>query len=636
MPLKIRCPHCYRVLVADESTAGQGKRCPACGLGFTVPVPTPSQGLRTEVARACPRCRSDVAPGTAVCPRCHTVVATGKRLPLKRRLPRISLRAWTRGALAGAVVIALAFVGSEVYRNRRPRPQPSVAAVAAPASAPVVTHNHKNPLLEGAPAEASVALEALLALGQPGVREVAALLKETAPAALNVQRAPVVAQALEALGAHGDRSHAELVGSFRHAPGLEATALRAAARLGDREAAFAVAELWQDRLRSRLFYGRLREVLKSGSEHSGALVTRIQNEELAFSSALQATDDETKRVLACRLLERDWDSWSWLGQARDEAYAAELFEVLKPPRRATLDFAERIRASRRTIDAAAHEGSTSAAAAAGLVLAQAAPQYQSLRGRIGDLLKGRLPRAAPLEQQRAVWALSRLSGQPFAGAALASHPQWIDADAVAAALRWAGAPHDPDRRLPDPPRFTRRVVTPPRQLEQDLLARMESGWRDQDAAVARWREAGLGYTPRVEALLDPRQRSPRYPALAAAMSVAAESGATEPLRYLEVWSRAADQPAWLRALAATAAASIRAQRGTDDAAWLTLLTDDALAGVGANQPAWTLWGRLVQLGGGRMTEPLRRDARSLSRALRDRLLFEAQRSADRQPGAPRP
>ena len=104
MPLKIRCPHCHRTLVAEDDTAGQRKLCPACGVPFDVPLPVPAASpAPVDVARRCPRCHAEVAPGTAVCRNCLTEIGTGKRLPVLQRLRRTPP---AKAAVAALVVFA--------------------------------------------------------------------------------------------------------------------------------------------------------------------------------------------------------------------------------------------------------------------------------------------------------------------------------------------------------------------------------------------------------------------------------------------------------------------------------------------------------------------------------------------------
>ena len=118
MPLKIRCPHCKRTLVADDETAGEGKLCPACGKGFTVPIPVHDSPRHVEVAGTCPKCRADMAPGTPYCPHCYYEPATGKRLPLRRRLEFVSVRTWILMSLGMVIAVALGFAGVRLYRDQ--------------------------------------------------------------------------------------------------------------------------------------------------------------------------------------------------------------------------------------------------------------------------------------------------------------------------------------------------------------------------------------------------------------------------------------------------------------------------------------------------------------------------------------
>ena len=94
-----------------------------------------------------------------------------------------------------------------------------------------------------------------------------------------------------------------------------------------------------------------------------------------------------------------WLSWVWLGHTRGARVAAELFELAKPYGKKALrlpnqDFEQEKRAIRGARDALQRVGkraAPAARAAAGLVLAHAAPQYGRARERIEASVATLLP-----------------------------------------------------------------------------------------------------------------------------------------------------------------------------------------------------------------------------------------------------
>jgi hypothetical protein len=123
MPLKIRCPHCHRVLVAEDAAAGEARPCPACGRAFSVPLPRsatvePPKPVVTIMPHTCPRCRTEVAGAATFCHNCHTDLITGQRLPLRRRLRLLSWRFRVIAGLGLAILAVGAVAAIQLYRIR--------------------------------------------------------------------------------------------------------------------------------------------------------------------------------------------------------------------------------------------------------------------------------------------------------------------------------------------------------------------------------------------------------------------------------------------------------------------------------------------------------------------------------------
>lgn len=638
MPLKIRCPHCKRTLVAEDDTAGQGKRCPACGMGFTVPIPVCESPQHVEVAGKCPKCRADMAPGTEYCPHCYYDPAAGKRLPLRRRLQFVSVRAWTVTGLGVVVLVALIFSGVRIYEGRIRRGEYPASAPAVARKPIAVGSKWVKQLLEAeSAADRTRAFEALLSLGSAALPELARGVEESARVG-GGQQTRNRAAAVELFARGGEEHWLPLLKKLQNEEGLRETVLVARALLGDDEVAEELSSLWLTALRRQMFLTRVAELSPGRQAHAIQASERRAAERLA--EPLRGLAERSDATVIDDVLATYWESWSWLGQERGEVFAVEVFELAKPPRRKDLEFKFRVRAARGALDRASQRGSPSARAAAAMVLTQCAPQYKSLRQRMIATLVSILPKSKPAAQQRIAWTLARHAGRSFDGLSAENSPEDFSRPAVRDALDWArtSAIAEPDslkiprKAYPAPPKLIRRVVTPRRQLERDLLQELGVGWGAVCAMLDRWMDAELGCTPQVEGLLDPGQRDPDYPALAAAMIIAAESNAQHLRPQLDLWSEASDQPAWVRGFAYSVLGVLDARRGRWTSGWPAELDERMIGRPGRNSPDWDLWGHLLAAGGPQLrARLLNTPPDSLSSAMRAKLLRAAEHEARRRP-----
>ena len=417
------------------------------------------------------------------------------------------------------------------------------------------------------------------------------------------------------------------------------------ALLGNTDALEPLQQRWLAELRRMTFLKRLAEL--HGPEDPAAadlLVRRARHEaDYLADGARQAKANDEVAVLD-RFLRSYWQSWDWLGQTRASGLANELFELAKPndpDSRGAQDFGAQKRAIRGARDAlqrVGQHGSPAARGAAGLVLAQSASQYRSARERIvGDVIAV-LPGCAPRLQQQLTWAVARLTGRQFGTATGRSFPDEISRDDVIAMLQWARStgPGDPGPLAAGPEAYApaaplvRRVVPPIRQLERDLLAELVGDWAPATAALDEWLAAGIGCTPALRARLDPGQRSPSYPALAAALVIVADSNEQAARRELRLWRQAQDQPVWVRALAYTVLGALDARTGRWESGWpagLVLPAEQLERG----QPGWEYFGYVLAAGGQPMLERLQSHAPApLSADVRARLTKAAERAARRR------
>lgn len=648
MALRIRCPHCRNIVEVDDAHTGTPTTCTNCGGGFKVPerprpvFPAAPSVPPGKLVAACPRCRADIAPGTLVCPRCLTDVRSGKRLSFTERAKRLSVRTWVVTLLSVVAVAVVTASLIEWRRLHRPEPIPGDIHAAPTADEPRELSAARDLLnARDAPARRA-AVDALLRLGDAACPTLAAALTRLGRPGADPQATRTLIAAIDLLARTGDRRYLDSIRPLGESEPLRSAVVRARGMLGDLEAAPEVVAVWSRQLRRRLFFDRLADVSPASNQALTALVVRERREYERWAEAvrrLSAVDDS--RIVEF-MLDTYWDSWSWLGQPRDERFVAELWEAAKPPTDQDLQFHHRIRAARRVLDKTSKTGSASTRSAAGLVLRQAGPQFESLRKDIIDAIAGGIGSSTPLEQQRGVWALARLAAQNFRGLGPDSSPADVTGETVAAAVEWsrsvgvggAGASLPTGvAAYPPPPIVARRVITPQRQLERALLTDLERDWPSAARAVTEWEAARMGFTPGIAAFLDARQRAPRYSALVGAMCIAVACNARAAEEDLRLWTESADQPGWVRGLGYTALAALEARAGRQTPGWPGGLTNDMLGDLDLGPPGLGPWAELIALGGEKMLNTLRAEELAIAETARSRLLAAAEQALRRRKSA---
>jgi phage FluMu protein Com len=619
MPLKIRCPHCLRVLVAADETAGQTKLCPACKQTFNVPLTSQTvDELDTAPAPTgpkCPRCGNEVAPTAAFCHRCYTDLKTGRRLPLRRRLTLLS---WRSRIIAGLGLVGFALavlVALQLYRIHS-RPIAAPFTPTAPKALPT-TELAEQLLGARSAVERDTALLELRGVELRAAPAVAAALGTSleTPGDDPQARWNEIA-AIDLLARLGHASPAAvpewlaLLQRCQQVPALHDAGLRARAILGDAGVSDELAELWLGKMRRMLLLNRVVQAARLEDQAGARLIRQRASADLArCAEGLRAlAQDPSNRVFE-HLLAAYWESWNWLGQGRGDRLAEELFDLARPAG-ATLEFKpEDVRQPRDVMRAVAQRGLSATRAAAGLVLEQRGPQYKSLCRSIGDELGAALAECSPADRQRVTWAISRLRDKQF-GPAQRAGPLDVTEDDIAAALRWAQPNAAPALKgpYPQPPVLVYRAVTVARLRERDLLAEMQREWVAARRALDQWEAAELGCTPRIRELLHPGQRHPSYPALAAALVLVAENNDQTVRPQLELWAEANDQPAWVRALAYTVLGSLDARRGRWESGWPAGLNLGDTRLLDAGTPGWDAFGRVLAAGGPAMLERLRKSS----------------------------
>jgi phage FluMu protein Com len=669
MTLKIRCPHCRRVLLAEEFTIGEEKRCPACNGVFHVPIPeSAAPAAAPATVRRCARCEHEIGLTATYCRRCFTDQSTKRPLPLVQRLRLGSARAWLGVAAtlvaALGILAAAAGVGLSYYRKHAqaalPRFEPTPPRTIDP-------RPYARRLLEARTPDER----------RSAAREIEELPPDTAPATIAVL-ADALAQSLDgksgdardAVGRRaaialivrladrmssgsdpaptGDPSVVRTLIVCQRRPELRDAALHARGRLGDAGALTDLLRLWLDRQRQTMFLERLAALL--GREESPGLAAYRRSavsQAAETSAALRPLAHNSANHVLEPLGDAYWESWGWLGQSRGEVFADRLFELARPsiaPRGAQslLTFqAEEIRGARRLLKQMAERGSPLAQAAAGLVLIQCMPQYQSLRESIVAALAKELPGCSPAIQQRLAWALARLTGRTFDQLTENGKPADATAADIQAVERWAaqtfgaGAPAATAQTIsfPAPPALTLHVVSVRRQIERDLLPQLQESWSVADAAIGRWIAADLGWTPRLAALLRSGRGDAESVGLASAIVLAAVAGEESARPQLEGWRIATDRPAAIRSLAYAALGALDARAGRWNSRWPDGFSLGDAADLERGRPGWSHFGRIVAAGGSAMTERLTRGPRSaLTPAERSKLIESARRYAAEHAG----
>jgi hypothetical protein len=609
---------------------------------FSVPLPRAATELSPQPMTAlphCPNCGTELPVTAEHCYRCHTDLQTGQRLPWRQRLQMLSGRGRLLLGLSGAVLIVAALVSVQLYRTWT---QPARQSFTPVTPKQIPGAQLATRLLGARDAgERKEALDALLGIEQRAAPAVAAALQAATPAApVDREVRKNILAAFELLTRHAEaypEARAEwcdTLARYSTDETLNYYALCGRARLGDARVLDELTALWRDRLKRQLLLTRLVEMSHAPADAS--ITTRAAADVDRLEDGLRSLARAAETPVIERCAEAYWESWSWLGQGRGERFAEHVFALAKPAR-AELEFKpEDVRAARDLLKRAAGRGTPAARAAAGLILTQSAPQYQTLSRTIGESLGGLLVDATPTDRQRLTYTITRLRGNLF-GSVPSEHPLDITAAEIAAALRWArpdGSAPSKAVDYPAPPSLVYRVTTASRLLEQDLLGELHGDWASAARALESWRAAGLGATPRVRALLSPGQRAPDYPALAAALVLVAEANDTAARPLLELWREASDQPAWVRAAAYAVLGSFDARIGRWDSRWPAGwdLGDPDLIEAG---PGWNVFGRVLAAGGKNMLDRLTNSAPStLSAAIKTKL-SQAARGPDEQQPRPR-
>lgn len=611
MPLKIRCPHCRRVLIADDAIAGEQRACPGCGRPLSVPVPIDAESVHTPqaatVGAACPHCSAECAPGATVCRRCMRDLSTGRRLPFARRIALVSLRTWTVvvasfAALAVGVTAAISAL-APYWRMEQTASSAQHIATSGPASRPAFAPLAERLLNAESAAERIRVASELAAQGSLAADEVAAALDRSLQESASPMRRGNQIAAIRLLGEYPAPHAIAALAPCLDVPALRNESAWALAMNGDARDVQRVAENWALSLRRAMLAARLATLSRESiSPHA---VELSQAHRRRQRDALRRLGADGFLAAAATL----WDGWEYLGQARDEVVAAELFAIARGQSddvdvRTTV---QESRSARDVLSRAIADGAPAVKAAACVVLVRHQPQYRAAREHALPELAALLPACAPLDQQRVTWTLALLTGRPFGAIDADRSPADVSRDDVLAVVQWArnslaarlGPLRTPPQDYPAPPHVSIRVATVRRQMQLSLLARITGGWGEARAASREWIAAGFDFTPELRRLADPTHSPVDLAALCASLTIAATRPDETWRPALELWCEARDQPAWVRTMAETVRAAWDARRA-GAAARLSWPAGLDFSGVGSGpgrNPTWDDFGPIIASGG---------------------------------------
>lgn len=545
---------------------------------------------------------------------------------------------WVVCGLVLVTLSAAGYFGYSIYsiRELSKRADSAASQPVAATSGPAVPHANVGQRVLSArnSAELATARDAARSGGAAAVDSLIAAL-QASPERASGQALRNQLCAIDLIANAGDPSAAVRLEPLARRRGLEREVLVARGLLGDRGISDALADAWLDATRSLLFIERFSNIC--GSDESAAASAAFESAHARaerLADAIRGVNSEAADGSVMeRLLDAYWDSWSWLGQSRDERFSSAVWDLAKPRDSTDSDFRQRVRAARRVLDRTSRSGSPSARAAAGLVLLNSGPQYQSLKKDIIDTLASILPDASPLEQQRIAWSLTRLAGRPFGELTVERAPGDATKASIDAVLQWAaqqgiGKPsttkHKADA-FAAPPIPTRRVITRAAQIEADLSRTLVAGWPGAEAAIDAWRSERLGLTPRLAAELEPARAGKSPALLAAAIVAAVDAKSKDAPARLALLAEAAEQPEWVRAMAAVARALLTSDKAAGD--WPSRLTSATVGDGRGDAPGTAVWARLVAAGGRSAVDRVRSGG-SLAASVRDKLVREADRQLE--------
>lgn len=634
MPLKFRCPHCRRVLIAEDDVVGQRKLCPSCNRAFDVPLHLPSAPAAQVTTRKCPHCAAEIGLTVEFCYRCHRDLASGRKLPWKSRVRLLTWRFWLI-VFSGSVAIFCVAVGVRVYLIRaRVAPATSARAASAESFDPALAAR----LLDAnSVAERAAALQALRGYEARAVPAVVEALRASLGQPATPQRQRNRLAAIDLVARQGESQQAaatpwiELLERCTAEPDLRIAAVRARAVLGDARVTAELSALWLDDIRRLLLLTALDRLAPERESGLNAILQQTRDAVGRAEAGLRRLARDDSNPVFEHLVDAYWQSWSWLGQERGSGFAEAFFDLVRTEE-STLEFAPTdVRGPRDILRRIAERGRPGARAAAGLILRERAPQYRTLSERIGVSLGGLLHDANPVDQQRLTFAIGLLRHKLF-GAAPRQDPYAVTPLEIAAAQQWVrpAAPVKLADSYPSAPTLVYRATTGERLLERDLLTQLEAGWGPARIALGRWLSTDLGLTPRLAVYLHPGSRQPNYAALAAALVVVADRNEQALRPQLELWRDAADQPTWLRALAYTVLGSFDARNGLTTSGWPAGLNLGDIRALDAGTPGWDHLAYVLVAGGPAMQRRLTEfQPPPLSPEVQRRLLEATRRLSER-------
>lgn len=406
--IKIRCPHCQTILMAEEENSGQHKRCPACQRHIVIPDVsrlTATQLLEPIRAEEIP----DMAP--------VTTGATPKKVSLVQRFSNLNVLVRVAVVLAVLVVPLAALVISKLYTQHTEATKPPPPPTPTPISMRTIVRPKAEAgvlaLVQAKDWNARQSgIETLVALGPDALESVRTALQEGHLTDRFGRRIDLsAAQRGDLLRVLWEWSRQArlpdsvnpVAQSLFHLP---ETRMKSALLLGFQGDPAAAPVLSQELLlrvrRSGFLQTRIQEGLENNQQAAEELLGTDKRELAELRSALARIGPAAWPTL----LEPFWSTWPWIGSQQGNYYLAELDHIR------TSSYSDSTQVRAKLNEFVKNAPAALALPAAAYIAHFEEPEYDRNRELAGWLVN-MLSERNRLTVQRTVWVIARLIHRQF-------------------------------------------------------------------------------------------------------------------------------------------------------------------------------------------------------------------------------